>query len=263
MSAIRDVPGLDGSVREQVYAHVFSNADREVGGVLVGLMIPEKSTPFVTAAIAAIAASEQRSALTFTQDTWEHVHRVLERDHPDKQIVGWYHSHPGFGIFLSKDDVFIHRNFFSGAAQIALVVDPLHGTEGVFGWQGDNVVQWYERPTGRPGIGTSPLRLDAPVSAYAAGGAPQPTTVVLKSQQPPPGPARPRPALLLCALLVGILAGVGLWEGVLRAPAEPAKAPATIVQPAPGPSGAASPGATPQGPAIEDEGDGAPRGGAG
>ncbi len=35
---------------------------------------------------------------------------------PNIDIVGWYHTHPSFGIFLSHHDLFIHQNFFCPAA---------------------------------------------------------------------------------------------------------------------------------------------------
>ncbi|MBI4778022.1 hypothetical protein HY792_03780, partial [Candidatus Desantisbacteria bacterium] len=41
-----------------------------------------------------------------------------------KYVVGWYHTHPGLGLFMSHYDSFIHNNFFSLSCQIALVVDP-------------------------------------------------------------------------------------------------------------------------------------------
>jgi hypothetical protein len=52
----------------------------------------------------------------------------------DRAIVGWYHSHPDFGIFLSDRDVFIHEHFFNSPGQIAFVVDPVRKDEGVFAW---------------------------------------------------------------------------------------------------------------------------------
>lgn len=129
------IPGLSRVCEAVIYKHVFSNAEREVGGVLVGRIKQAGAMPVVTGAIPAIAADEQRAALTFTQDSWEHVHRVLDSEYPGEQIVGWYHSHPSFGIFLSGHDLFIHRNFFSGRSQIALVVDPIACEEGVFAWR--------------------------------------------------------------------------------------------------------------------------------
>jgi proteasome lid subunit RPN8/RPN11 len=48
--------------------------------------------------------------------------------------VGWYHTHPGFGIFLSNMDLFIHRNFFPQKWHIALVLDPVNKKSGYFCW---------------------------------------------------------------------------------------------------------------------------------
>src|SRR4051812_28892649 len=109
-----EISGLR-QVGEVIYHHVFSNDDREVGGVLIGRSPRHGTLPLITGAIPALKADEQRATLTFTQDAWEHVHRTLEAEYPEEdQIVGWYHSHPGFGIFLSDHDLFIHHNFFSG-----------------------------------------------------------------------------------------------------------------------------------------------------
>ncbi len=40
-------------------------------------------------------------------------------------IVGWWHSHPNFGCFLSTTDVSTQDFFFPEAYQVALVVDPI------------------------------------------------------------------------------------------------------------------------------------------
>lgn len=141
--------GIRKACTEVVYPHIFENADREVGGVLVGWSADGR-LPVIEGAIPAISADEQRSTLTFTQDSWEHIHQVMDEKFPDDQIVGWYHSHPGFGIFLSGHDMFIQENFFSGPSQIALVVDPLAGTEGVFAWVDGKVEQIIDRGTPPP-----------------------------------------------------------------------------------------------------------------
>src|ERR1700709_1572627 len=114
------VAGLAEARLEIIYPHVFENADREVGGVLVGQAPQDGGPPLITGAIPAMHADEQRATLTLTQGPWEPLHKVLDHRFPDDQIVGWYHSHPGFGIFLSEHDLFIHRHFFGGPSQIAL-----------------------------------------------------------------------------------------------------------------------------------------------
>ena len=64
------------------------------------------------------------ASLTFTHETWADLHSQVEQKYPTEMIVCWHHTHPGFGVFLSGYDQFIHRNFFPEPWQIALVVDP-------------------------------------------------------------------------------------------------------------------------------------------
>lgn len=128
-----------------IFPHVFNNNDREVGGVLVGYKSLRGALPYVEGAIAAMSADEQRATLTFTQDSWEHVHRVMESEFPSGEIVGWYHTHPGFGIFLSEHDLFIHRNFFSDESQVAQVIDPHSGEEGIFTWENGQIQESHRR----------------------------------------------------------------------------------------------------------------------
>jgi len=137
---------LDHVNKAIIYPHVFNNDDREVGGVLVGYKSLRGGVPYVYGAISAISADEQRATLTFTQDSWEHVHRVMEEEYPEGEIIGWYHTHPGFGIFLSEHDLFIHRNFFSDPSQVALVIDPHSGEEGLFTWDKGEVIEAHLRP---------------------------------------------------------------------------------------------------------------------
>ena len=41
------------------------------------------------------------------------------------KIVGWYHSHPGHGLFLSQTDLNTHMQFYQFSSHaVSLVVDP-------------------------------------------------------------------------------------------------------------------------------------------
>jgi proteasome lid subunit RPN8/RPN11 len=82
---------------------------------------------------------EKFSSLTFTHETWNDINTRRKEEHPDKKIVGWFHTHPGHGIFLSRYDLFIHQNFFPGKDQIAVVFDPLRTRYGFFVWEADQV----------------------------------------------------------------------------------------------------------------------------
>lgn len=146
-------PRITKAAHDAVIEHVFSSPDHEVGGVLVGRIVPADRETVVVGAIAALEATSERASVTFTHDAWSTVHATLEREFPGQGIVGWYHSHPGFGIFLSDHDTFIQANFFSNEGQIAHVVDPQAGTEGLFGWREGDVRLIAERPTKREGLG--------------------------------------------------------------------------------------------------------------
>ncbi|MGI9516618.1 MAG: hypothetical protein ACR2NP_06225 [Pirellulaceae bacterium] len=118
--------------------------DFEVGGFLLGGVFrdPEHQTLFVEIHeyVQATSLLSQHHSLTFTHDTWAAVHRQMEQKFPEQQIVGWHHTHPGFGIFLSRQDEFIHRHFFQQPWQVALVVDPRQGELGFFQWRQGQIV---------------------------------------------------------------------------------------------------------------------------
>jgi proteasome lid subunit RPN8/RPN11 len=113
-----------------------------VCGVLIGE--ENGSGMNVTARIAGLNAAQAGTYVTFTQDTWEHIYKIKDKDYPEERIVGWYHSHPGFGVFLSDHDTFIHKNFFSAPLQVAWVYDPHSDEEGCFGWSGERLERLEE-----------------------------------------------------------------------------------------------------------------------
>ena len=47
--------------------------------------------------------------------------------HPDKDVIGWFHTHPGHGLFLSNSDLSVQRHF-PQKYQIAMEIDSLTDT---------------------------------------------------------------------------------------------------------------------------------------
>ncbi len=47
--------------------------------------------------------------------------------HPDKDVIGWFHTHPGHGLFLSNSDLSVQRHFPQNF-QIAMEIDSLTPT---------------------------------------------------------------------------------------------------------------------------------------
>ena len=129
---------LAPDVHRGIQAHAKEDASVEICGVLVGRWGRDDLGPFaeVTDYIRCDSASSKFAEVTFTHESWAQINEQMDSKFVDKRIIGWYHSHPDFGIFLSDRDCFIHEHFFSGPGQVAYVVDPVRDLEGVFDWQG-------------------------------------------------------------------------------------------------------------------------------
>jgi proteasome lid subunit RPN8/RPN11 len=117
-------------------AHAGSDLSNEVGGWLVGKWRADKVTgrQFVVVenSLPATLTRHGSAFLTFTQDTQVALYEALEERFPGKQLVGWYHTHPRMGVFLSEYDTWLHRNFFPEHYQVALVIEPYSATGGFF-----------------------------------------------------------------------------------------------------------------------------------
>lgn len=134
-------------IKQDVYKKIWKFAkedtSKEVGSILIGDYVDEKDrkTVIISNFIEAKYTDASASTLTFTHETWEYVYKEKDRKYPDKKIVGWQHTHPGYGIFLSNYDIFIQENFFNLPWQIAYVVDPIADTKGFFEWKNDKVTK--------------------------------------------------------------------------------------------------------------------------
>lgn len=131
------------SVLDDIRDHGRSEPEVEVCGVLVGNVYRDASGPFlhIDGNIRGNGAAGRAAQVTFTADTWKHIQDVMEQDHPDDRIVGWYHTHPGFGIFLSDMDLFIQNNFFAEPWQVAFVYDPKSNEQGLFLRRGEQTIR--------------------------------------------------------------------------------------------------------------------------
>ncbi len=151
-------------IAEEAFDRIGEKADatREVGGILVGEVLRDEGGPYilVETVIEALHAEESGTELTLTHATWNHIHEQMDKVHQGKRILGWYHTHPNFGIFLSDKDRFVQQSFFDLPFQIALVYDPVRREHGIYTWR-DNM-PWRAR---RYWIGTNEHTWDGPRDA--------------------------------------------------------------------------------------------------
>ncbi|MEO7734100.1 MAG: Mov34/MPN/PAD-1 family protein [Kofleriaceae bacterium] len=204
---------------DRAVARGDSDTTREIGGVLVGEVLKDDAGPYlwIDGTVDALHAEEKGAELTFTHATWDHIHKEMDSKHQNKRVVGWYHTHPGFGVFLSDRDQFIHKSFFNLPFQVALVYDPKTHEHGLFTWH-DNEV-WRAR---RYWIGPREHIWDGPRAstdgpdrkpAEPAAGAPAAKVAADGRDDWSLGGARG--PLLVTAVLVLLIGGfAGHWLGV-------------------------------------------------
>ncbi len=151
----------------QIEEHCFSQTRTEVGGFLVGEMVDGKSV--VTHVIKAKHTAARMAQLTFTHDTWDAAFAEMAKIKPDAQLIGWYHSHPNFGVFLSDHDKFIQTQFFASDGRVTIVVDPIRGKRGWFISRDKEVVPYAkEEDTTREKLGESASDPDENIPSIAA-----------------------------------------------------------------------------------------------
>ena len=102
-------------VREEAHEamrkHALSSLEAEVCGVMLGKLCHDKSGPYlqIEHAIKGEAARSESARVTFTPETWNAIHAEQENYEDELSMVGWYHTHPRFGIFLSEYDRFVRE----------------------------------------------------------------------------------------------------------------------------------------------------------
>lgn len=118
-----------------------SDTSKELGSIIIGDYCQElgKTNVIISQYVEAKYTDASASTLTFTHETWDYIHKEHERLYPDKKIIGWQHTHPNYGIFLSNYDLFIQENFFNLPFQVAYVIDPIQNIRGFFQWKNGKI----------------------------------------------------------------------------------------------------------------------------
>jgi proteasome lid subunit RPN8/RPN11 len=134
-----DMPAVSVFITQRAFVRVCAQAgsdlENEVGGVLAGKWRLDAGSGetfiVVEGVLPAPHTRHGSNFVTFTQDSLVALNDALEEKYPGKQMVGWYHTHPHMGVFLSNYDTWLHEHFFPEMWQVALVIDP-HAQEAGF-----------------------------------------------------------------------------------------------------------------------------------
>jgi proteasome lid subunit RPN8/RPN11 len=140
-------------VMQRVNRLVGVTLEREIGGFLLGnrYRCPNSQREYVIIDQYSAAQFTESTgvSLAFTKEAWAQMDDELSGKFRGKKLVGWYHSHPNMGIFLSRWDVELHDGRFPADWMSALVIEPGKHDAGFFARRGGRLdprtpVSFYE-----------------------------------------------------------------------------------------------------------------------
>lgn len=129
--SIRVYASLDAmeTIWDAVEPQDDGHAPVERGGALVGRYAIDPTDQrfiVITAAIPAPAAPATTTQVNLRIEDWLVLHTQITQI-PGVRLLGWYHSHPGFGVWMSRTDRETQQLIFAADWQVGLVVDPMTG----------------------------------------------------------------------------------------------------------------------------------------
>lgn len=127
---------------ERIRNHALSKKEEktEVMGFLLGSVYEDDSGMYVLVRDVATTDLDATSvSVKFDRKGFEKLFESMDDSCFNHVIVGWYHSHPGHGCFLSQTDVETQVKMFSGPHHSALVIDPLNTEIAAFELKGGMV----------------------------------------------------------------------------------------------------------------------------
>ena len=94
-------------VLDEIVDYSEENLQRERGGFLLGgLYLDHRVYVEIQHFVPARLTIDRAASMTFTHNTWAALSREAHSRFPESILLGWHHTHPGFGIFLSAYDRF-------------------------------------------------------------------------------------------------------------------------------------------------------------
>ncbi len=134
---------LDNQLHELAYRMDKQNGEDkqphpEIGGFLLGQHFKGEHGYYVSLEKYVEAPTEKQDAyeIEFGQEAFARLDEVKEK-HKDLDLVGWFHTHPGHGCFLSAPDQKIQNGFFREPYQMAFQIDTLSDKMdfAIYSWQ--------------------------------------------------------------------------------------------------------------------------------
>ena len=126
---IRDLDDMLQKENVQRASSEMADGVPEIGGILLGRFAKEENSASYVVTLDEFVPirPEQHDVFQIEFSTESLVMELgdAQDNYPDLAVIGWFHTHPGHGLFLSKPDLAIHRGFFDDEYQVAMEIDSL------------------------------------------------------------------------------------------------------------------------------------------
>ena len=130
----------DSQAVERIMGHARVDTRYECFGILLGNAYVDEDLDltwiYVQDSVAAEYAHSDHASVEVSREEFQRINdevdRIRDRSNGRIRKIGWYHSHPNFGIFMSNTDRLNQKRYYNQEWQIAMVVDPIRGTLGFF-----------------------------------------------------------------------------------------------------------------------------------
>ncbi|MFW9818686.1 MAG: Mov34/MPN/PAD-1 family protein [Candidatus Thorarchaeota archaeon] len=109
------------------------NSEEEIFGYLIGSILKWKERMYIVIEDSIFLIGAVYSDKTYTsqiegtaglyQKKFQRIKK--KKNNENLRIIGWWHSHPNLGCFLSSTDLLTQKYFFPKEYQVALVLDPI------------------------------------------------------------------------------------------------------------------------------------------
>ena len=104
---------------------IFAKRHLEAMGYLVGDYCRWKNKEY-TIIEDAVTSDLETTSVSVHFQAFEKAFDHLDKIDFDYVIVGWYHSHPGHGCFMSQTDISTQKRMFNKPFHSAIVIDPIN-----------------------------------------------------------------------------------------------------------------------------------------
>ncbi|NLK20866.1 MAG: LysM peptidoglycan-binding domain-containing protein [Epulopiscium sp.] len=136
--------GLNIYLEDYVYTYLYqyakTNRGEEKGAALVGYYTEElgKKAAIISGAIQFEDLFCEGEVLV-TEPQIKEMQKKINRYFPDCELMGWMHTQPGYGIFLTTQDIRIHQDYFRESYQSFMIIDPIENAEAFFIWDEEEI----------------------------------------------------------------------------------------------------------------------------